>query len=101
MSGGYYDYVHHKDAAQYAGREVDLTQLEHIACDLEAAGRPELADATRHYATKMQELAEHLDALDEAMEPFKSVWKALDWWKSGDASRDAFEATADAVMGDA
>lgn len=95
MSGGHYDYIHHREAADYAGRAVSTGNLREIQEDLGVEGYEDLAKAVRAFEADMEAYRAKGEALDQYYIDLKYVMKVLDLYKSGDNSRDNFTRAAE------
>ncbi len=88
MSGGHYDYIYHKEAADFAGRAASLVTLGEIAADFDELGFPELKVDTMKAIVELSRLAQACDALDVSLRDLRECWKMLDLFKSGDTGRE-------------
>jgi succinate dehydrogenase/fumarate reductase flavoprotein subunit len=81
MSGGSFEYLCQKDAAEVL---AVLETVRRMAATLEEEFghlAKDAVDATLGIVRRGEELQEEIDDL-------KDLWKAVEWWQSGDYGRD-------------
>ena len=100
MSGGSFDYLCAKDADDLlAGGSVD----ESIASMVQALAEhaPAACEEMRRYQRRLdvarQRYQEALVAAEPAPE-LRAVWHAMEWWQSGDWSKDRLDAAVVALV---
>ena len=87
MSGGSFDYLCELPVSDIDSRHIDTLQAMAEQLEEIAWGHP----ATR--ATRA-----HVERLKAAVDPYadlRPVWRAVEWWKSSDCSREQVEEALD------
>lgn len=87
MSGGSFDYLCELPVSDIDSRHIDTLQAMAEQLEEIAWGHP----ATR--ATR-----DHVERLKAAVDPYadlRPVWRAVEWWKSSDCSREQVEEALD------
>jgi len=88
MSGGSFDYLCFKEADAWVGMQCSR-EAQSMIDALIAAGAEDAAKETQTILAIADGARVRLEALIEHIGP---VWKAMEWWKSGDSGEDSFEA---------
>lgn len=87
MSGGSFNYLCYADDRRDGGWAAALEDMRDMAKALREAGAADAADGTDAVVAAYERIAH------EQCEPLRGVWKALEWYRSGDwgpeALRDA------------
>lgn len=78
MSGGSFDYLYLKDAAQMCQAKE---HLRNMAAELQDIGAGQAYRDTAHILALVEELERAVDD-----NPLMQVWHAIEWWKSCDWS---------------
>jgi hypothetical protein len=81
MSGGSYNYLCFKEVDQLRYQDVDI---ENMARRLDALGFSDLAQATRQL---FQDITKAFEELEKKVEPYRDIWRVVEWADSGDTSR--------------
>jgi hypothetical protein len=89
MSGGSFNYLFCKDAPDFFGY-APREDLERMAAALTDAGDAE--DAARETEEILAIIAGTERRVDARLERLRGVWKAMEWWKSGDGGEDGLRA---------
>ena len=98
MSGGSYDYLFTKDASDLiAGYHVD-EELRKMADRLAALGYAE--DAARETEELICMIAQARVRIDVRAQRLRAVWKAVEWWDSGDNGEDGLQKALAAYRGE-
>ena len=84
MSGGSFDYLYNKEADYWVGGQCS-SDAQRMIDALIAAGAEDAAKETQTILAIADGARVRLEALIEHIGP---LWKAMEWWKSGD-SREA------------
>lgn len=92
MSGGSFDYISGADAEQVFERRRDFRNL--VEALEHEAPRSEAAKDSRYLLDRADSYVAAFDELS-----LGNVWHALEWWYSGDQSRDQFERAVEAYDG--
>lgn len=95
MSGGYYGYIQSKSATDLLEDGDTIAEMkalgEGLAGEFGITGKL-ASDATlalaEQFKTAYQARHEKESEFDAAMRPLRHVWRQMDYWKSGDVSRD-------------
>jgi hypothetical protein len=87
MSGGSFNYLHTKDADAWV-RQQCSTEAESMTDALIAAGAEDAARETQVILAIANGARVCLEALIAHIAP---VWRAMEWWKSGDTDQHEFE----------
>lgn len=85
MSGGSYNYLCHKDAHDLLGSWND-DDLRTMADRLAALGYAE--DAAHETEEMICMIRQARVRIDTRIARLRGVWKAVEWWDSGDYSED-------------
>jgi len=83
MSGGSYSYLCYKDADQILEH---LSEIEDMRDRLAGLGYAE--DAAQETAELILIINQCFDRIDEITVRLAAVWKAVEWWDSGDSGED-------------
>ena len=86
MSGGSFDYLHNKEAEDWVGCQCSR-EAQRMIDALIAAGAEDAAKETQTILAIADGARVRLEALIEHIGP---LWKAMEWWKSGDSSEASF-----------
>lgn len=86
MSGGSFDYLCHKDVPELMGR---LDAIQEMADALAFLGYAE--DAAKETQELIQTLKQMNIRLEVMKDRLSGVWKAMEWWRSGDWGEDQFK----------
>lgn len=78
MSGGHYNYLCFKDSTDIGG---EAEELEKMTERLKELGFFTIARDT-------EKIAEAFIGLNEKIEPLRDVWYAVEWYDSGDWTKD-------------
>lgn len=86
MSGGSHNYICHCEAQELIGREEDLREMSD---DLAALGYcKDAAAETEEILILVRQFENRINTRLERLSP---VWRALEWWHSGDIGEDSFK----------
>lgn len=91
MSGGSFGYLCDKDFGQLVEYAYDLSLMAD-KLDAEFPGSQAAAD-TRAFFDRVRKLQD-VD-FEDAFKALKEVWHDVEWWQSGDYSRDTVQKTVD------
>ncbi len=83
MSGGSYDYLCHKDAAEMLAMEE---QLQRMADRL--AGLGYASDAAKETQGLLLEIRQAKNRIETRADRLNGIWRAIEWWDSHDSSED-------------
>lgn len=81
MSGGYFNYLCAKDAADIL-RDSTLEDLQEMSFALRM--RPDGAEVAAATFAALQDARESLERLQSRIDQLRPVWKAVEWKFSGD-----------------
>lgn len=86
MSGGSYDYICHKDIDELINME---STIQDMADDLASLGyASDAAKETQSFLLSLRQCVNRLETMKDRLRP---IWKAMEWWQSGDTGEDAFK----------
>jgi hypothetical protein len=83
MSGGSFNYLFRKDAAELLGRLSDLEEMADVLARLGYA--PDAAEETQ---TLLLDSRAFLNRTNPVLERLNEVWQAVEWWQSCDSSEE-------------
>jgi len=88
MSGGSYSYLCYKDADQILEHLSELEDMRDRLAELEYA-----ADAAQETAELILIINQFFVRAGEVIDRLAPVWKAVEWWDSGDSGEDNLKKT--------
>ena len=94
MSGGSFNYLCFKSAEDLFG---DQEELEHMVDVLATLGYAQ--DAAEASARLLNEVRKAEVRINTLLEDLSPVWRAVEWWHSGDTSEDGFKRALDKWRG--
>lgn len=104
MSGGYYEYVQSYGIDDILFDSDRHHLIARVADDLADAGEGDAANATRAALARIRQLRQAADEINGELNDLYGIWKALDWWKSGDSGEEnlheAVQAWRDKLAGE-
>lgn len=89
MSGGSFDYVCFKDFSQLVNGEGIHSLLELVDFMEHTFPHETATVESRAMYEWVRKLARHLENDPPELTALQKVWKAVEWWKSGDYGKDA------------
>ena len=85
MSGGSYNYLCYKDATQLLSAESD-SDIQGMSDRLAGLGyASDAAMETEQLLLTIRQSRNRIDAIVKRLSP---VWRAIEWWDSGDSGED-------------
>lgn len=91
MSGGSFDYLCFADLTS-----EHLKTIERMGAELEALGAQRAVMRTDGIAAKLRAIEIMQEDVRRAQSELEPLWKAVEWWRSGDTNRESVLAAIEA-----
>lgn len=88
MSGGSFDYLYCKDLDELLTHEKDIQKMADALAEIGEPNATAAAIETQRLLTNIRIFKTRINAGLQMLQP---VWKAMEWWKSGDHGKPEFD----------
>lgn len=85
MSGGAYNYIYQRDVMDLLERKEELYD---IIKSLNQHGYDDIAEDTKELFYKIGDIKNKIQEVERYREALENVFKAVEWYESGDYSKD-------------